>query len=206
MPLTPRQWLYASFVRNYFALHRRPPSVAEIASFYGVSPRTIDRALGVLTREGYIVREPGEPMALPSFAPDDEPPPTRPNDRIREPLDPEIAPLVEALREDRRVATMGSCCGHGRRHASVALGVRGFEGLDAFLRRINVVDRAVAPAAMLDVRVSWSELVLGSCNFEVFPDWIMLSLEIHGPGKNDAPSADLLARVAGLYRVIARGG
>jgi DNA-binding transcriptional regulator YhcF (GntR family) len=204
MPLTQRQWLYASFVRNYFALHHRPPSVAEIASFYGVTPRTADRALDALERERVILREPGQPMRLAPL-PDDDDLPARPNDTIHEPLDPEIAPLVEALREDPCVVTIGSCCGHGRERAWVSLGVQSLAGLDAFLRRLNVVDGAVAPEAFFDVTVNWSEEVHGSCAFEVFPDWIMLSLTIDGPGKNGAPSADLLARVAGLYRAIARG-
>jgi hypothetical protein len=119
---------------------------------------------------------------------------------ITEPLDPEIAPLVEALRVDSRVVTKASCWGHGKKPAYIDLAVEGMEGLRAFVERVNHVDRLVRTEAWFDIALNWSEEVATSCVFDVFPDWIMLSWRIQGRGRGESPSADLLSRIARSYR------
>jgi len=118
-------------------------------------------------------------------------------------LDPEIAPLVEALRMDEYVETTGSCCGHGRRHAYVSLAVRGMDGLAKFAGTLNRLQRLISGEAFLDVNLDWDEQSATACHFERFPDWIMLSLHIEGPG--GPPTTELLRRVAvGYYEASGR--
>ena len=96
------------------------------------------------------------PLAAPlNLAPkDDEARPSRPPGDITEPLDPEIAPLVEALRADRRLVTKASCWGHGKKPAYVDLAVDGVEGLRVFVERLNRVDRKVTREALLEVKLN----------------------------------------------------
>jgi hypothetical protein len=112
-------------------------------------------------------------------------------------LDPEIAPLVDALRMDEYVET-GSCFGHGREPAYISLAVRGLDGLAKFVAAMNRLQRLVGDEAFLDVTLDWDEETATSCHFERFPDWIMLSLEIEG--RDGPPSAKLLWRVAQGYQ------
>ncbi len=113
-------------------------------------------------------------------------------------LDPEIAPLVEALRMDDHVETTGSCCGHDREPAYVSLAVHGLAGLARFVSTLNRLQRLVGDEAFLNVQLDWDEKSATSCYFERFPDWIMLSFEIEGP--HGPPSAKLLRRVADGYQ------
>jgi hypothetical protein len=112
-------------------------------------------------------------------------------------LDPEIAPLVEALRMDEYVETLGSCCGHGRNNAYVGLAVRGMDGLAKFVGTLNRLRRLTVHEVFLDVILDWSAQSATACYFEKFPDWIMLSLEIEGP--DGPPTERLLRRVAAAY-------
>jgi len=120
----------------------------------------------------------------------------RPADHFTDPVDPEIAALVDALRADDRVVTKGSCCGHGRKPAYVELAVEGMEGLRSFVARMNHVDRVVESEALLDVALNWNEEVVTACAFDIFPNWIMLTLTIEGAGRNGAPSTALLSKLA----------
>lgn len=131
----------------------------------------------------------------------------RPRGEITEPLDPEIGPLVEALREDDHIVTQGSCSGHAKEAAYVELAVQGTDGLRAFVERVNRVDRAVRKEAWFDIKLNWSEEVATACAFHVFPDWIMLSWRISGVEPGEPPSAELLSKIARKYRAArARSG
>ncbi len=114
-----------------------------------------------------------------------------------DPIDPEIRPLVVALRDDEAVDTLGSCCGHGRAHATVDLALRGVDGTRLFVERLNRVDAELGGSVFLDVALNWSASVATACDFASFPDWIMVALTISEGGL--PPSADTLRRVADLY-------
>ncbi len=200
---------YLDYIQSYVALHGQAPSEAEMVAFFQVAAVSADRTVVTLAETGLSTREPGKArwmqlVQTEPTAPEDGPEaeddvPTHPVDDIYDPLDPEIEPLVLALRADPRILTKGSCWGHRKRPASVDLAVDGLDGLRVFVRRINEVDREIEPDGILDVALNWSEEVATACAFDVYPTWIMLSLTIEGIGKNGAPSAALLARVAASY-------
>ncbi|TKC89841.1 LexA family protein [Polyangium fumosum] len=212
MNVTPKQRAYLDYIRTYVALHREPPSEAEMAAFFHVSSPVAHRMVIALEQRGLIAREPGKARSIriivePAMGPPREPPeerPTRPSGHVTDPLDPEIVGLVESLREDRRLVTLGSCWGHGKRPAYVDLAVDGLDGLRVFVRRINKLDRALADEAYIEVGLNWSEEVATACDFNLFPDWIMLSISIQGTGRNGAPPATLLAKIASRYRAACR--
>lgn len=114
-------------------------------------------------------------------------------------LDPEIEPLVEAMRTDDSIETLGSCCGHGREPAYVDLAVHGIEGLASFVANMNRLDRHLEGEVFLDLSVNWSEEVATACDFAEFPNWIMLSLRILGRGDAEAPTAEDLSKMAQLW-------
>ena len=202
MKPTPLQRGYLKFIRDYVAVHREAPAEADMEKFFQVSPPAVHRMVVALTEKGLITRVPGQARSIRlvgEHVPEEdteEALPIRPHGEIYAPLDPEIAPLVGALRGDGGVLTMGSCWGHGKEPAYVDLAVEGIAGLHMFVERLNQVDREVGPEAILDVALNWSHEVATACAFEVFPNWIMLSLKIEGVGRNGAPSAALLKRIA----------
>lgn len=72
--------------------------------------------------------------------------------------------------------------------------------LRLFVERMNIVDRKFRKEAYFDIALNWSEEVVTACAFDIFPNWIMLSWTIEGSGRNGAPSAKLLARIAEEFR------
>lgn len=93
-------------------------------------------------------------------------------------VDAEIAPLVRVLNEAGFV-TLGSCSGHGEDDAYVDLAVCGLGGMRELVRRINALDHDELP--VLDLTLNWSEEVVTACDFEQYPEWVMLSLKIEQP-------------------------
>jgi hypothetical protein len=112
-------------------------------------------------------------------------------------IDPEILPVVDALRADG-VATLGSCCGHGENRAYIDLAVEGLAGLKRLVERLNAVRRKLDDAAWFDVALNWSEDVATAFDFVAYPTWIMLSLNIEAVD-GASPSRALLARVGKAY-------
>jgi len=212
---TPTQLAYLDFIRKYVELHKRAPAEHEMQAFFGTTPPAVHQMVVTLTKKGFIEREPGKARSIRLVArpdavvasgdgEDDEWRPTCPPDHITEPIDPPIAPLVEALRADPRILTKGSCWGHGKKSAYVDLAVEGTEGLRAFVERVNVVDRQIRREGLIDVTLNWSEEVVTACAFDLFPNWIMLSWRIEGIGRGRSPSATLLAKTARAYRAASR--
>lgn len=107
-------------------------------------------------------------------------------------IDPEILPLLHALRSSPAIATLGSCCGHRKDRAYVDLAVHKLVGLRSFIAALNAVDQQFEHEVILEVALNWSEQVVTACNFDVFPDWVMLSLTIENLGQRPGPSARLL--------------
>lgn len=111
---------------------------------------------------------------------------------------PEIVPLIGVLRTDRRVVTLGSCWGHGRELAYIDMAVHGLPGLRHFITTVDAVDRAMGRETWFEISVNWSSEVATACDFDQFPDWVMLSWAIEGRGANGALSPSLLNRIAHL--------
>jgi hypothetical protein len=86
----------------------------------------------------------------------------------------------------------------------VDLAADGIAGLRGFVERLNLVDRRFRDAALFDVSLNWSEEVATACAFDLFPDWIMLSLTIGSGGRAGSPSKELLANVAKAWRTASR--
>ena len=209
---TARQQAYLNFIRDYIALHRQSPAETDMAMFFRVTPPSVHQMVVALTEKGLITRQPGQARSIrlaevPAIraVPDaDAWRPTRPPDDITAPLDPEIAALVEALREEPAIATKGSCWGHERESAYIEFAIEGIEGLRWFVERVNLVDRKIRSSGGFEILLNWSEEVLTACSFDVFPNWIMLAWEIKGRGRGDSPSAALLAKVTKLWRATAK--
>jgi len=188
----------------------KPPAIGTIGPFLvllpsaiRVSPPAVHRMVLALAEKGLITRVPGQARSIrivePGSGAKTRPPPRKPADFISEPIDPEITPLVMALRADPVVVTKGSCWGHRRKPAYIDLAVEGMAGLRHFVERLNVIDRKVRSEALFVVELNWSEEVVTACAFDIFPNWIMLSWTIEGTGPKRSPSAALLARIAKLY-------
>jgi repressor LexA len=201
--VTPKQRAYLDYIRDYVALHRQPPAEADFLAFFRASPSAVHQMIVTLAKKGLITREPRRPRSVrlidqePEEADDDLP--SRPPDDITDPLDREIEPLVLALRADGSVLTKSSCCGHGKKPAFVDLAVEGMDGLRLFVGRLNLIDSGVRSQALLDVTLNWSVETVTSCAFDIFPNWIMLSLTIEGNGRNGAPSGKLLSKIARVW-------
>jgi repressor LexA len=200
---TPTQRAYLDYIQKYLELHREAPSEADMAGFFRVSPPAVHRMVVVLAEKGIITRVPGQARSIrivdSGSGAKTRPPPRKPADFISEPIDPEITPLVMALRADPVVVTKGSCWGHRRKPAYIDLAVEGIDGLRRFVERLNLIDRRVKSEALFVVELNWSEEVVTACAFDVFPSWIMLSWHIEGTGPKRSPSAALLDRIAKLY-------
>jgi repressor LexA len=209
---TPKQRACLAFIAKYIDIHHRPPAEAEMQAFFGTTPASVHQMVITLTEKGLITRESGKPRSIRLVAwPDaaavaevEEDLPSRPPDEITEPLDPPIASLVEILRADSRTLTKGSCWGHGKKAAYIDLAVASTAGLRAFVDRLNLVDRHVRDEAFFDVSLNWSEEVVTSCAFDLFPDWIMLSWTIEGAGLGGSPSAATLAKIAKAYKAASK--
>lgn len=211
---TPTQLAYLDFIRKYVELHKTAPAEHEMQAFFGTTPPAVHQMVVTLTKKGFIERQPGKARsirlaehacaAVEDAADSDDWRPTRPPDDIIEPLDPPIAPLVEALRADARIITKGSCWATARRPPRSDLAVEGTEGLRAFVERINVVNRRIRPEGLIDVTLNWSEEVVTTCAFDLFPNWIMLSWRIEGIGPGRSPSGALLAKAARAYVLASR--
>jgi len=208
---TPKQHAYLDFIRKYAELHGTAPAEHEMQAFFGTTPPAVHRMVVALTENGLITRQPRVARSIrlveDAVVEDggwDDYVPSRPPDEITEPLDRPIAPVVDALRADARILTKGSCWGHGKKPAYIDLAVEGMAGLRAFVERLNLVDCRVRDEALFDVALNWSEEVVMSCAFDLFPDWIMLSWRIEGGGRGRAPSAEMLGRIAGAYRRASR--
>src|SRR5207237_6374291 len=63
-PYTPRQGQYLAYIDAYTRLHRQPPSEAEMAAFFGVSPPSDAPMVVTLERRGLIERTPGQARSL----------------------------------------------------------------------------------------------------------------------------------------------
>jgi hypothetical protein len=67
-------------------------------------------------------------------------------------------------------------------------------------------DRPIS--AFFDLNLNWSEEVVTSCAFDLFPDWIidwiMLSWTIEGAGRGGSPSAATLAKIAKAYKAASK--
>lgn len=199
-PPTPKQQAYLDFIRDYIALHRAPPAETDMVAFFRVSPPSVHRMVTTLAEKGFITKTAGQSRSIRLVATKETElqATSRPPDDITEALDPEIAPLVHALRADPLVITKSSCWGHRRGAAFVELAVDGPAGLAHFVERLNEVDRQVQKEATFEVRLNWSREVVTSCAFDLFPGWIMLSWRIRGSGRGDSPSAALLKKIARL--------
>jgi hypothetical protein len=109
-------------------------------------------------------------------------------------VDIEIAPLVRVLNQAGFV-TLSSCSGHGRGDASVDFAVPGLVGIRELVRRLNALDQEALP--WVEMFLIWSEEIATACDFEHYPDWVMLSLMVEEPIAGDlAALAEALATAA----------
>ena len=63
-PFTPRQGQYLAYIRDYTRLHRQPPSEAEMAAHFGVTPPTVHAMIVTLEKRGLIERTPHRARSL----------------------------------------------------------------------------------------------------------------------------------------------
>src|SRR5947209_829209 len=63
-PYTPRQGQYLAYIDAYTRLHRQPPSEAEMAAFFGVSPPSVHQMIVTLGQRRLIERTPGQARSL----------------------------------------------------------------------------------------------------------------------------------------------
>lgn len=61
---TRRQGQYLAYIHTYTRLHRQPPSEAEIAAYFGVSPPSAHQMVVTLDQRGLIQRTPGHARSL----------------------------------------------------------------------------------------------------------------------------------------------
>lgn len=64
VPYTRRQGQYLAYIAAYIRVHRQPPSEAEIATHFMVSPPSAHQMVVTLERRGLIQRTPGRPRSL----------------------------------------------------------------------------------------------------------------------------------------------
>jgi repressor LexA len=58
-PLTEKQQAVLDFVEEFFARQGYPPTVREVAAYFGIQPRAAADHLEALKRKGHLRREPG---------------------------------------------------------------------------------------------------------------------------------------------------
>jgi SOS-response transcriptional repressor LexA len=63
-PYTPRQGQYLAFIHAYIKRYGQPPSEAEIATHFMVSPPSAHQMVVTLERRGLIERKPGQPRSM----------------------------------------------------------------------------------------------------------------------------------------------
>ena len=63
-PYTPRQGQYIAFIAAYTKRYGQPPSEAEIATHFMVSPPSAHQMVVTLEQRGLIQRTPGQPRSL----------------------------------------------------------------------------------------------------------------------------------------------
>ena len=63
-PFTPRQGRYLAFIDAYTRLRGQPPSEAEIATHFMVSPPSAHQMVVTLERRGLIERKPGQARSM----------------------------------------------------------------------------------------------------------------------------------------------
>jgi len=64
VPYTPRQGQYLAFIHTYTKLRGKPPSEAEIATHFMVSPPSAHLMVVTLERRGLIARTPGQARSM----------------------------------------------------------------------------------------------------------------------------------------------
>lgn len=64
VPATPRQLQYLAYIHAYSVLHGQPPSEAEIAAYFSVSPPAAHQIVVTLERRGLIGRTPGQARSI----------------------------------------------------------------------------------------------------------------------------------------------
>lgn len=63
-PLTAKQGQYLAFIHNYTAIHRVPPSEAEMQRMFRVTPPTVHDMIIRLEQNGWIARTPGQARSI----------------------------------------------------------------------------------------------------------------------------------------------
>lgn len=63
-PYTRRQGQYLAYIATYTRLHRHPPSEAEMAAYFDVSPPSAHQMVDTLEQRGLIQRTPGEARSV----------------------------------------------------------------------------------------------------------------------------------------------
>ncbi len=74
---TDKQGQYLAFIHAYTKLNGYPPAVADIQSYFGVTPPTAQNMIVRLTKLGLISRTPRTPRSIRVLLPPDELPALR---------------------------------------------------------------------------------------------------------------------------------
>ena len=61
---TEKQGQYLAFIYYYTKIHSRPPSEAEMQSYFSVTPPTVHQMVLSLERNGLIARTPGAARSI----------------------------------------------------------------------------------------------------------------------------------------------
>jgi len=61
---TAKQGQYLAFIYHYTKVNRRPPSQADIQSYFCVSPPSVHQMILTLERRGFLSRTPGVARAI----------------------------------------------------------------------------------------------------------------------------------------------
>jgi Mn-dependent DtxR family transcriptional regulator len=69
---TEKQGQYLAFIYNYTVIAGRPPSEADMQSFFRVSPPTVHQMVLKLEERGFITREPGKSRTISVLVPSDQ--------------------------------------------------------------------------------------------------------------------------------------
>ncbi|PWU08075.1 MAG: hypothetical protein C5B50_30380 [Verrucomicrobia bacterium] len=74
-PYTSRQGQFLAFIHHYTTLHGRPPTEAEMAQYFQVTPPSVHGMVLTLERRGLITRMPGEARSIRLTLPPEQLPP-----------------------------------------------------------------------------------------------------------------------------------
>ena len=69
---TPRQGQFLAFIYYYTKVNGQPPSEADIARFFGVTPPSAHQTVVTLEKRGLIQRTPGQARSIRLLLPRDE--------------------------------------------------------------------------------------------------------------------------------------